>query len=185
MLKKLIDKFIFWLYDRIEQEKLRRKVLLDQVVEAAKLERVRKLEESKRKDSAAYVADIERRQAACTHLKGSRFFAAAKYFQDHAVNHHTFTDGHDRIKCTLCGKEWSKEKGNYEEGLKLVAQSTNTPSSSEFMPGEPVDRYAPGYAPPSKQNPDSPEERYMPFITTRWMNHIKELYKRAKTGSDA
>ncbi len=71
------------------------------------------------------------RQKKCNHLKGNQWGGR----RDYAVSFHTFIDGSQRIACLKgCGfevfnkPEWSFKWG---VGMKMVEQSTNTPSSSE------------------------------------------------------
>lgn len=71
-----------------------------------------------------------RRASLCQHLKGGRVRGG---YRDPAVRTHTFADATQTVKCMLCGTEWSAARGNLKEGLKLAAQSTNTPSSSEIV----------------------------------------------------
>ncbi len=189
MVKKFVDNFIFWLYDKLEEEKLRRKALVDNLVNEFIAEKAKLREEQRKLDAQKWLDQIAVKQSKCSHQKGGGLWSPPN---DYAVWRHTFPDGHETIRCLICSKEWSKENGNYEEGLNLTTQSTNTASASEHVTylskdGEPidrVDRYEPERCPPSKQNPSSPEEQYMPFITTRWMEYLKVLWKRAKTGSD-
>jgi len=73
------------------------------------------------------------RRKKCSHLKGSN--RGAK--KDYAVSFHTMITGDQRIACLKgCGfevynkPEWSLK---WAYGLRMVAQSTNTSSSSEVI----------------------------------------------------
>jgi hypothetical protein len=67
-------------------------------------------------------------QSECHHAKGGRGPRAA-YFNDYAISHHTFPDGHVEVKCLICGKQFDPKD---PETMKMVNRSTNTPTASEY-----------------------------------------------------
>lgn len=71
-------------------------------------------------------------QSRCKHLKGGRIRHAVK---DYAISQHRFIDFSERVKCTLCGKEWWKPKNASwpEEVLVMLNNTTNTVTSSEAV----------------------------------------------------
>jgi len=87
-------------------------------------------------------------QKNCKHLKGGRGRRKNQAI-DYAVYHHQFVDGSKRIRCTICGAFWTpqdtveflvrrgKKKPNHtglgwNDAVRMVDQSTNTPSRSEI-----------------------------------------------------
>jgi len=112
--------------------------------EAAKLIRSKKRDENSKHTTLADMA----KQARCKHLKGGRRGPKAGV-KDYAVGIHTFIDQSTIIKCHLCGMKWRRDdtveylyrKGKkirnhtrigWEEASAMVAQSTNTQTSSEI-----------------------------------------------------
>ena len=76
-----------------------------------------------------------KKQERCNHLKGQVGYRNV-LVKDFNVNIHTFIDGKSRIKCLTCGWEvWNlpEFRFKWEQGMRMVGQSTNTPSSSEVL----------------------------------------------------
>lgn len=127
-------------------------LLLAQQTEQAeeKQERKRALaaRDEQRRTNAAYAQkQKEQIQAMCTHKKGGKLQSPRT---DFALYHHTFTDQTTYIRCQICGMKWRKvdteefliRKGQkvpnhtgigWKEALRMLGQTTNTPSSSEVQ----------------------------------------------------
>ena len=77
----------------------------------------------------------------CHHIKGAAAYRfgidkcgagpwATKH-KDYNVSDHTFIDGTRVIKCLTCGIRWTKESPDWNKALYMVANSSNSRSSSE------------------------------------------------------
>src|SRR5271166_897162 len=78
-----------------------------------------------------------KKQERCRHAKGQVGYRRASTYIDFNVSKHTFIDGKSRIKCLTCGWEvWNLPgfRFKWEQGMRMVEQSTNRPSSSEVLP---------------------------------------------------
>ena len=116
-----------------------------------KKEKLRALQaknEQRRINAEYRVADDNRKQTICTHLKGAK---GVKGFQtDYAVYAHTFTDGSSYIRCQICAAKWRNQdtveylvrggqkipnhtKIGWVEALGMLSKTTNTPSKSEMI----------------------------------------------------
>jgi hypothetical protein len=112
-------------------------------------EHSRSVRAAKRDENSKHttLADMAR-QSRCKHLKGGRRGPKAGV-KDYAVGVHTFIDQVTVIKCQLCSMKWRKDdtveflyrKGKkiknhtrigWAEASAMVAQSTNTATSSEI-----------------------------------------------------
>jgi len=101
----------------------------------------------KKLDSNASIEGrIRLRQAKCKHLKGGRL--RNRVIKDYAIKCFTFIDGRAEVSCLLCGKKWEPNGQDWEKALEMLEQTTNTRSSSEFIPV--VTPFAP--AKPSKSH---------------------------------
>jgi molybdopterin converting factor small subunit len=117
--------------------------------------RTNKVRDDQRKRNAEYaVAEKNKIQSICTHKKGGKGLKSPK--TDYAVYAHTFTHNVAYIRCQICGAKWrtvdTKEflvrsgqqipnhtRIGWREALEMLAESTNTPSSSEIqMATQPV-----------------------------------------------
>lgn len=109
--------------------------------------RVHDARDKQRRINAEYsIADKNQIQSMCTHKKGGRGTKSPKV--DYAVYFHTFTDATSYIRCQICGAKWrnldtpeflvrhGQKVPNHtgigwKEAYQMVAESTNTASSSE------------------------------------------------------
>jgi hypothetical protein len=135
--------------------------LLANLVQLLLAERKEALEEKKERERARQAREAQRRinseyaiaeklniQKLCTHKKGGRGLKSPKV--DYAVYFHTFTDATSYIRCQICGMKWrnvdtpeylirrGKKIPNHtgigwKEAYQMVAESTNTASSSEVQ----------------------------------------------------
>jgi hypothetical protein len=135
--------------------------LLANLVQLLLSERKEALEEKKERERARQAREAQRRinseyaiaeklniQKLCTHKKGGRGLKSPKV--DYAVYFHTFTDATSYIRCQICGMKWrnvdtpeylirrGKKIPNHtgigwKEAYQMVAESTNTASSSEVQ----------------------------------------------------
>jgi hypothetical protein len=135
--------------------------LLANLVQLLLAERKEALEERKERERARQARDAQRKinseyaiaeklniQKLCTHKKGGRGLKSPKV--DYAVYFHTFTDASSYIRCQICGMKWrnvdtpeylirgGKKIPNHtgigwKEAYQMVAESTNTASSSEVQ----------------------------------------------------
>jgi hypothetical protein len=135
--------------------------LLANLVQLLLAERKEALEEKKERERARQAREAQRRinseyaiaeklniQKLCTHRKGGRGLKSPKV--DYAVYFHTFTDATSYIRCQICGMKWRNvdtpeyliRKGKkipnhtgigWKEAYQMVAESTNTASSSEVQ----------------------------------------------------
>jgi hypothetical protein len=119
----------------------------DALLDKKERQRAQQARDSQRKINAEYsVAEKKSIQAMCTHKKGGRGTKSPKV--DYAVYFHTFTDATSYIRCQICGAKWRNQdtpeflfrKGEkvpnhtgigWKEAYQMVAESTNTASSSE------------------------------------------------------
>jgi len=118
-------------------------------------QRAEKARNEQRKINAEHaIAEKNKSQAMCSHKKGGTGVKSPKV--DYAVYAHTFTDNVAYIRCQICGAKWRRldtaeflfRKGEkipnhtrigWAEALKMLAESTNTPSSSEVqMAAQPI-----------------------------------------------
>lgn len=116
--------------------------------EKAERKRANNVRDEQRKINAEYSKkQKENIQAMCTHRKGGKLQSPRT---DYALYHHTFTDQTTYIRCQICGMKWRRvdtkdfiiRKGEtipnhtgigWTEALRMLQQSTNTPSSSEIQ----------------------------------------------------
>jgi hypothetical protein len=135
--------------------------LIANLVQLLLAERKEALEEKKERERARQAREAQRRinseyaiaeklniQKLCTHKKGGRGLKSPKV--DYAVYFHTFTDATSYIRCQICGMKWrnvdtpeylirrGKKIPNHtgigwKEAYQMVAESTNTASSSEVQ----------------------------------------------------
>lgn len=114
----------------------------------AERKRANQARDEQRKVNAEYSKkQKETIQAMCPHKKGGKLQSPRT---DYALYHHTFTDQTTYIRCQICGMKWRKvdteefliRKGQkipnhtgigWKEALRMLGQSTNTPSSSEVQ----------------------------------------------------
>lgn len=114
------------------------------------------------------------KQKLCTHqknLKSKHHVTPAAIKIDYAVSYHVYPDAQATIRCLICGATWHKgdtqekwmkqgvlvrnwTKLGWTEALKMVKESSNTPTQSEF----PVIHQA--YIPATTQNEISDEDLY-------------------------
>lgn len=76
------------------------------------------------------------RQKACNHLKNR-----GRAHRDYNVSMHRHSTGFWQIKCMYCGwSVWNRPEWSYKwaVGMRMVKQSTNTPTSSEVPAGAAV-----------------------------------------------
>ena len=132
-------------------------LLLEERAEAAKEKKERAAikqvrDESDRKLSAYNEKEERNKQRLCTHQKNqpSKHHHTPRALKtDYAVSYHIYPDGDTKIRCLICGAVWRKgdtaemfntgqHKGKknwtkigWNEALKMVAESTNTPTRSE------------------------------------------------------
>ena len=118
-------------------------------------QRANKARDEQRRINAEYaVAEKNKSQAMCTHLKGAKGLKGR--ITDYAVYAHTFTDNVAYIRCQVCGAKWRNQdtveylvrkgqkipnhtKIGWAEALKMLAETSNTPSSSEVtMATQPI-----------------------------------------------
>jgi hypothetical protein len=114
------------------------------------LELVQKKHGRKFKQQETFEQAKIRHQRDCSHLKGgpNRNRLSRK---DYNVSKHTFIDCTVRIRCLTCGMKWFKDDTRsilirngkehinhtglgWTDALKMVEDSTNTPSASEHFP---------------------------------------------------
>lgn len=124
----------------------------------SKFQKLRKYVENSEREirqleaAAMYAVAKERRQAACSHLKGGRSGLVISASQDYAVYLHTHIDGHREIRCLAgCSKLWTKDSPDWDRAIYMVEHSSNKSSSSE-VPMYAEDRECPEDAPVSKQS---------------------------------
>lgn len=115
------------LYDALENEKQLR-------AEIAEAERKARVEKAVLAEIAKRLAEKEARQNRCTHLKGGRYIKSPS--KDFNIWIHTFPTGLSTIRCLTCSKEWKGEQLNSDEVKYMLANTTNTPSSSEVAHGK-------------------------------------------------
>lgn len=66
----------------------------------------------------------------CAHLKGGGI--RSRYgMKDYNVSQHTYPDGSKRIRCNGCGAKWFPGFDGWEEAVRMVQLSSNSPSASE------------------------------------------------------
>lgn len=114
------------------------------------------------------------KQKMCTHqknLKSKHHVTPAAIKIDYAVSYHVYPDAEAAIRCLICGATWHKgdtterwmkqgvlvrnwTKLGWIEALKMVKESSNTPTQSEF----PVIHQA--YVPLPTSNEITDEELY-------------------------
>jgi hypothetical protein len=71
---------------------------------------------------------IQQDPKTCRHLKGGGITNGVK---DYNVLTHTFPNDRTRIRCANCSRVWWNTDADWQDAVKMVQQSTNTPSSSE------------------------------------------------------
>jgi len=91
------------------------------------MQKIKALHERRQQGVSAWPNIFDSNQDTCTHLKagGTRNLSS---YKDYAISLHTFADGHSRVKCLICGKEWEPDS---PEALKMLGSTTNTRTSSE------------------------------------------------------
>lgn len=135
-------------------------LLLDEKREAAeekaKIRAIREKRDSSDRQLSAYNEKEERnKQRLCTHLKNlpsRHHFTPRALKDDYAVSYHVYPDGVAKIRCLICGAVWHKgdtaekwtknnvvvknwTKLGWIEAMKMVSNSTNTPTKSELNVG--------------------------------------------------
>lgn len=74
----------------------------------------------------------------CDHRKGGysvRGAAPRGGIVDYNVSLHTFSNGKARVRCNKCGKRWFRGDADWADAVRMVEQSSNSPSSSEIALG--------------------------------------------------
>jgi hypothetical protein len=112
-------------------------------------QRTTKVRDEQRRVNAEYtVAEKNKSQQLCTHLKGGKHPTPG--MTNYAVYHHTFTDQTVYIRCQICGMKWRKldtaeflVRGgksvpnhtgiSWQKAYSMLSSTTNTPSSSEVI----------------------------------------------------
>lgn len=133
-------------------------LLLEERAEAAKEKKERAVikqarDESDQKLSAYNEKEKRNIQRMCTHQKNqpSKHHHTPRALKtDYAVSYHVYPDGISKVRCLICGAQWFKgdtaemfnggpykgkknwTKIGWNEALKMVAESTNTPTKSEL-----------------------------------------------------
>lgn len=122
-------------------------------------------EEQRRINSQFNIADQKTREKLCTHLKGGKSGPKSARI-DYAVGLHRFIDGASYIRCLICGAKWKPKdtaeflvrRGRQVENhtgigwdgaMKMLAQSTNTPTSSEVVMKASIDVQEPDFNNPN------------------------------------
>ena len=136
----------------------RQEQLLERQAKAAALAE----REKQRKINAEFQEKRKRdSQAICTHKKGGKNWKGAL---DYAVNHHTFVNGESYIRCLICGAKWKEQdtaeylvrrgqkvpnhtKIGWIEAMRMLSDTTNTPTSSETVREVKVQRVLPSETP--------------------------------------
>ena len=119
------------------------------LLERQEKKQTQELRDKQRRINADYnVAEKNKAQSLCTHQKGGKHPTPGVL--NYAVYHHTFTDQTVYIRCQICGMKWRKldtteflvRKGEkvpnhtgigWTEAYKMLAHTTNTPTSSEVL----------------------------------------------------
>jgi len=83
----------------------------------------------KRHGRGVKLSTNKKEKVPCRHLKGG---GGPTIYDDYNVMDHTFCDGSRWIKCLTCGKKWERGDSDWKEALRMVSESTNSPSSSEI-----------------------------------------------------
>jgi hypothetical protein len=117
MFKRLLNKFVAWLYELLETERKRRAA---EDLKAVLEQRDRK----QREFNDSHVREKQRRQEFCSHLKGGR--GPKGISVDYSVSQHTFSDGQTVTRCLLCDKRFEGA-----EAERVMNRSSNTRTTSE------------------------------------------------------
>ncbi len=140
-----MNRFKFWLFEKIEYVYLKLKTSLQS--EILRAERLKGLADGQRlwekfRSKFPYAAGsakdalyqqkrrLGRDLSTCRHLKGGNLKTSIR---DYAVYGHTFPDGSQRIKCTICPKAWYPTNSDWKDALEMTEMSTNSWSSSEVV----------------------------------------------------
>lgn len=120
-----------------------------QIAKEVAEEKAREVRDAQReKNSKNHVQSDLLRQARCTHLKGGRKGPRSQV-RDFAVYMHTYINTEAVIRCFICKMSWKTKdtveflyrhgkkianhtKIGWAEAVKMLEQSTNSPSSSEI-----------------------------------------------------
>lgn len=81
-------------------------------------------------EDAALRAFLKIKPRDCSHLKGG-FNRGRGSRADYNVSLFTFITGKRRVRCNSCGQKWFEGRKGWEEAIRMVNLSTNSPASSE------------------------------------------------------
>lgn len=83
--------------------------------------------------STPNTGDLTRRNQPTSHRPQRAVFPLPRFYFDFNVSLHTFVDRHQEIKCLTCKRIWKSGDPDFNEAMKMVQNSSNKPSSSEFL----------------------------------------------------
>jgi hypothetical protein len=178
------DIFIMQLHNRLLKEQKRREEIKEQAKRLVQQAQAAKREAEQLKSAQRTLSAIKKPQDQCEHLKGGQR-KNSRSKQDYAIWDHAFTDGSRSVQCLICAKEWRGDELNSPEVLHMLANTTNTKSSSqeaqldsEHSPGYQVVFRSPLRSESIKEQARnfSVEEPFAPFISKNWWDRIVERY---------
>jgi hypothetical protein len=108
----------------------------------------------RKRNADSHFSDANETQVKCRHLKGGKGHKRRGFGKDYAVYIHTYPNAEQVIRCFLCGMKWKRRDtdefllrgdGNgklvkivnhtgigWAKAVEMLADTTNTPSSSEI-----------------------------------------------------
>jgi hypothetical protein len=145
---KWITKFRFWLYKktsdwfhRLEQsvkeqrrqelQAIQYRLAEEMLAEFRAKKPIRDIEAQNNARKLRYAA-----QDKCSHRKGN--FVGSLHgphtpYVDYSVWAHRLPSGHWIGRCSRCGKPWDDSKADWPEFVKMLGQTSNRPSTSEYV----------------------------------------------------